>query len=187
MCMCGDTYCFSCGPAQGNSHCYQCGAWEADGGCEDPEWCKAERDEEPKPKKAKRQDKTPHLGLPLFKRSRLEAHYPIWRSKLHSPSSWIFVADLHDTCTPIFDECDDTPAILQALRSAGVLQRETDTQFDLHKVYIGFDDYKEALAFIQRLNQYLLDHEVDFPQGYRSQRQTDYETFMRLKKQYGWI
>lgn len=28
-CMCGDTYCWSCGPAQGNSKCR-----EADGGCD---------------------------------------------------------------------------------------------------------------------------------------------------------
>lgn len=38
-CMCGDTYCHSCGPAQGNTHCPYCGKWEFDGGCEDPEAC----------------------------------------------------------------------------------------------------------------------------------------------------
>ena len=32
-CMCGDTQCPSCGPAQGNSKCPVCGAW-ADDGCE---------------------------------------------------------------------------------------------------------------------------------------------------------
>jgi len=26
-CMCGDTYCWSCGPAQGNSKCNICGKW----------------------------------------------------------------------------------------------------------------------------------------------------------------
>lgn len=38
-CMCGDTYCWSCGPAQGNWHCDSCGAWAEEGGCEDPIWC----------------------------------------------------------------------------------------------------------------------------------------------------
>jgi phage FluMu protein Com len=44
-CMCGDTYCHSCGPAQGNHKCYICGAWDADGGCENPEEC-AKKDKE---------------------------------------------------------------------------------------------------------------------------------------------
>jgi hypothetical protein len=32
-CMCGDTHCWSCGPAQGNFKCAVCGVW-ADDGCE---------------------------------------------------------------------------------------------------------------------------------------------------------
>lgn len=43
-CMCGDTYCWSCGPAQGNSKCEACGVWTADGGCEDPIGCELETD-----------------------------------------------------------------------------------------------------------------------------------------------
>lgn len=39
-CMCGDTHCRSCGPAQGNNRCEACGAWDDDGGCQDPEACK---------------------------------------------------------------------------------------------------------------------------------------------------
>ena len=39
--MCGDTYCPSCGPAQGNERCYNCGAWSADGGCKEPDACEA--------------------------------------------------------------------------------------------------------------------------------------------------
>lgn len=43
-CLCGDLYCYSCGPAQGNTRCYFCGAWELDGGCRDPDQCEeAER------------------------------------------------------------------------------------------------------------------------------------------------
>lgn len=38
-CMCGDTYCPSCGPAQGNYKCPNCGMWSADGGCENPREC----------------------------------------------------------------------------------------------------------------------------------------------------
>ncbi len=38
-CMCGDIYCYSCGPAQGNYRCPVCGKWTADGGCDDPEEC----------------------------------------------------------------------------------------------------------------------------------------------------
>lgn len=46
-CMCGDPYCGSCGPAQGNNRCPYCGAWDMDGGCEDPEKCeKAYKEEE---------------------------------------------------------------------------------------------------------------------------------------------
>lgn len=37
-CMCGDIYCFSCGPAQGNYKCEVCGRW-SDEGCEKPEEC----------------------------------------------------------------------------------------------------------------------------------------------------
>jgi len=37
--MCGDLYCGSCGPAQGNGRCQQCGAWALDGGCADPVAC----------------------------------------------------------------------------------------------------------------------------------------------------
>jgi len=38
-CMCGDPYCGSCGPAQGNTKCHYCGAWSADGGCQNPQVC----------------------------------------------------------------------------------------------------------------------------------------------------
>lgn len=38
-CMCGDPYCGSCGPAQGNYKCLHCGAWSEDGGCKDPAKC----------------------------------------------------------------------------------------------------------------------------------------------------
>ena len=38
-CMCGDFYCRSCGPAQGNCLCPNCGRWSSDGGCESPEEC----------------------------------------------------------------------------------------------------------------------------------------------------
>lgn len=39
MCMCGDTHCRSCGPAQGNNKCYACGIWDDDGGCQTPVEC----------------------------------------------------------------------------------------------------------------------------------------------------
>lgn len=38
-CMCGDLYCKSCGPAQGNHECSACGRWLADGPCDDPQKC----------------------------------------------------------------------------------------------------------------------------------------------------
>jgi hypothetical protein len=38
-CMCGDPYCGSCGPAQGNYRCPNCGIWSMDGGCKNPEEC----------------------------------------------------------------------------------------------------------------------------------------------------
>ena len=38
-CMCGDTCCPSCGPAQGNSYCPNCRQWESDGGCVNPQEC----------------------------------------------------------------------------------------------------------------------------------------------------
>ena len=44
-CLCGDLYCWSCGPAQGNYHCPYCGKWSLDGGCDDPEAC-AQADKE---------------------------------------------------------------------------------------------------------------------------------------------
>jgi len=39
--MCGDLYCHSCGPAQGNCKCPNCGVWSMDGGCADPVACEA--------------------------------------------------------------------------------------------------------------------------------------------------
>lgn len=47
-CMCGDTHCSSCGPAQGNYKCQVCGKWADDGGCDNPAECEkksAEMDE----------------------------------------------------------------------------------------------------------------------------------------------
>jgi hypothetical protein len=38
-CMCGDTRCWSCGPAQGNHKCEICGRWDDEGGCENREEC----------------------------------------------------------------------------------------------------------------------------------------------------
>lgn len=32
-CLCGDTQCSSCGPAQGNYRCTNCGKWTEDGKC----------------------------------------------------------------------------------------------------------------------------------------------------------
>lgn len=40
-CMCGDTHCNSCGPAQGNYKCRVCKLWTDDGGCEDSAACNA--------------------------------------------------------------------------------------------------------------------------------------------------
>lgn len=37
--MCGDLYCGSCGPAQGNFKCSGCGRWSMDGPCVDPNRC----------------------------------------------------------------------------------------------------------------------------------------------------
>ena len=45
-CMCGDPYCWSCGPAQGNYRCPVCNKWTMDGGCEDEEKCNAILEEE---------------------------------------------------------------------------------------------------------------------------------------------
>jgi len=42
MCMCGDPYCSSCGPAQGNYKCWYCGSWSEDGGCKNPAKCEEE-------------------------------------------------------------------------------------------------------------------------------------------------
>lgn len=39
QCLCGDLYCPSCGPAQGNEKCPYCGAWEYDRGCKDRLGC----------------------------------------------------------------------------------------------------------------------------------------------------
>lgn len=44
-CMCGDLYCGSCGPAQGNWKCMECGAWAMDGGCADPTACEKAAEE----------------------------------------------------------------------------------------------------------------------------------------------
>lgn len=38
-CMCGDLYCGSCGPAQGNHKCSGCGKWSMDGPCDDQKKC----------------------------------------------------------------------------------------------------------------------------------------------------
>lgn len=38
-CLCGDIYCSSCGPAQGNFQCHICGKWSMDDGCDDVEEC----------------------------------------------------------------------------------------------------------------------------------------------------
>lgn len=38
-CLCGDPYCGSCGPAQGNHKCPSCGRWSADGECDNPSEC----------------------------------------------------------------------------------------------------------------------------------------------------
>lgn len=38
-CMCGDLYCGSCGPAQGNHKCPACGRWSMDGECDNPQKC----------------------------------------------------------------------------------------------------------------------------------------------------
>lgn len=40
-CMCGDIYCSSCGPAQGNYRCPNCGKWTDEGGCDNPDGCNA--------------------------------------------------------------------------------------------------------------------------------------------------
>lgn len=44
-CMCGDLYCWSCGPAQGNYKCEICGKWDDEGGCDNPEECQKTADE----------------------------------------------------------------------------------------------------------------------------------------------
>ena len=41
-CLCGDPYCSSCGPAQGNYKCPVCGKWSMDGGCDNPSKCEEE-------------------------------------------------------------------------------------------------------------------------------------------------
>lgn len=46
MCYCGDLYCWSCGPAQGNIRCWICGKWSADGGCDNPKECEKKFEEQ---------------------------------------------------------------------------------------------------------------------------------------------
>lgn len=41
-CMCGDIYCGSCGPAQGNYRCPICGKWSADEGTDEACVCTEE-------------------------------------------------------------------------------------------------------------------------------------------------
>jgi len=43
-CMCGDPYCPSCGPAQGNHRCLVCGRWTLDGSCKNKKKCRAENE-----------------------------------------------------------------------------------------------------------------------------------------------
>ena len=40
-CNCGDLFCHSCGPLQGNDRCVICGKWTSEGGCDDREACDA--------------------------------------------------------------------------------------------------------------------------------------------------
>ena len=47
-CMCGDTHCRSCGPAQGNNRCSVCGNCDDDGGCSNPVICAAKEVEQQK-------------------------------------------------------------------------------------------------------------------------------------------
>lgn len=54
-CMCGDSHCFWCGPAQGNHKCFVCGKWDDDGGCDNPGRCRAE--EESRSREAKVEEK----------------------------------------------------------------------------------------------------------------------------------
>ena len=42
--MCGDEYCRSCGPAQGNYRCLVCGRWLIDGGCKNFAECAEEEE-----------------------------------------------------------------------------------------------------------------------------------------------
>lgn len=44
-CLCGDTRCGSCGPAQGNNRCEICGIWDDEGGCIDAKACEDAADE----------------------------------------------------------------------------------------------------------------------------------------------
>jgi hypothetical protein len=187
MCMCGDTYCPSCGPAQGNNRCPGCGAWDEEGGCQTPEKCQAQEDG-PKPKKVRKASKTPHLGLPLFNQKHLRTVYLLWKSALHSPDFWAFEVDLFATCTPIFDEYKTNIEIAAELKKARVLRTDAKVteEHTATKFIVSFHKHKEGVVFIQRLNQYLLNKEVEFPQGYQSPRAQDWETYQRLKKQYGW-
>lgn len=44
-CLCGDTRCGSCGPAQGNNRCEICGKWDDEDGCIDAKACEDAADE----------------------------------------------------------------------------------------------------------------------------------------------
>jgi hypothetical protein len=63
QCICGDIYCHSCGPAQGNYHCSNCGKWTDEGGCEDVNFCNAKMQEyEEEMYKAWKQEQEFHIA-----------------------------------------------------------------------------------------------------------------------------
>ena len=68
---------------------------------------------------------------------------------------WYFSAAMISTCSPLFDDLDDNHEVEAVLRRQKVVRKNNRTDSESCEFVINFSTEKAAVAFIERLNDYL--------------------------------
>ena len=69
---------------------------------------------------------------------------------------WYFTAAMVSTCAPLFDGLDSNHEVEDLLRKKKVIRKNNTTDSEYCQFFIYFSSVKSGMAFIERLNEYLL-------------------------------
>ena len=69
---------------------------------------------------------------------------------------WLFTCSMVSQCDPLFDSCYDNHDVASRLEKAGVIDGTCTNDSESCQMFVNFKSEKDGLAFLDRLNKYLV-------------------------------